>query len=166
MNNVKKVLVELVLPLILAWFFMTVLVDIVTIPTVFRNSSNIVDAGKIGMKVFGTFNRFEIIFGLIVVAGSYFNLCLNCSGKWLYFAVPLSILSFIYTFYMTPMITNTTFEIHQTAVSSPLYAELQSKHAQYHNLYRTLDSSKLLVLLVFAGKVLFDRVKGKKECAV
>ncbi len=163
MNNVKRVAIELVLPVIFAWFFMTVLVDIVTIPTVFRNAGNIEAAGRIGMKVFGTFNRFEIVFGLITLIGAFEKFRATRNKKWLMFALPLSILSFVYTFYMTPMITNTTFEIHQTAVSSPLYAELQAKHAMIHNMYRNFDATKLVVLLVFIGVVLFDQVKLKKE---
>ncbi|MBY0412633.1 MAG: hypothetical protein K2Q18_00635, partial [Bdellovibrionales bacterium] len=67
MNTFKKIGIELVLPIVIAWFLMTVLVDIVTIPTVFRNSTSITDAGKIGMTVFGRFNVFEIVFALIVL---------------------------------------------------------------------------------------------------
>lgn len=163
MNTLKKISIELVLPVVLAWFLMTVLVDIVTIPTVFRNAGSIEAAGKIGMKVFGTFNKFEIVLGLIALIGAFENFKGHRNKKWLFFAVPLSILTFVYTFYMTPMITNTTFEIHQTAVGTPLYAELQSKHAMIHNMYRNFDATKLVVLLVFAGVVLFDQVKRKKE---
>ena len=163
MRNLKKVSVEMVLPLIVAWFLMTVLVDIVTIPTVFRNSSSITDAGKIGMTVFGRFNIFEIVFAFFVLIGAIVNFRILKNRKWLYFAAPLFLLSLVYKFYMTPMITNTTYEIHKTEVSDPQYAVLQSRHAEYHNLYRTLDSSKLLFLLIFVGVVLSDRVKSNKE---
>ena len=159
MNTFKRVMIELVLPVITAWFLMTILVDIITIPAVFRNSSSIVDAGKIGMIVFGRFNFFEIFFAVVVLAGSYFNWRFNCNGKWVVFAVPLLILSILYTFYMTPMITNITYEIHQTNVQDPMYAVLQSRHAQFHNLYRYFDSSKLLYLLVFGIKVIYDKMK-------
>jgi hypothetical protein len=159
MKTLKKISIEMVLPFIIAWFLMTVLVDIVTIPTVFRNSTSITDAGKIGMTVFGRFNIFEIIFGLLTLFGA---VALK-NKKWISFAAPLLVLSLIYKFYMTPMITNTTYEIHKTEVSDPRYVELQSRHAQYHNLYRYLDTTKLIVLLVFAGVVLSDRVKANKE---
>lgn len=163
MKKLKMISIEMVLPNIYAWFFMTVLVDIVTIPTVFRNSSSIIDAGKIGMTVFGRFNIFEIVFAFLVLFGSYFNFKIHKNKKWLYFAVPLLILSFVYKFYMTPMISNTTFEIHKTNALDPMFAVLQSRHAQYHNLYRTFDSTKLIVLLIFGSLVLFDRSKSKKE---
>lgn len=163
MKVLKKISIEMVLPLIVAWFLMTVLVDIVTIPTVFRNSSSITDAGKIGMTVFGRFNVFEIVFALFIFLGSMISLKVLKNKKWIFFAAPLLILSFVYKFYMTPMITNTTFEINKTAIEDPQYAVLQSQHAEYHNMYKYFDSTKLLVLLVFAGVVLVDRVKSAKE---
>ena len=159
--KLKKISIELVLPFIVAWLLMTILVDIITIPTVFRNSTSIIDAGKIGMTVFGRFNVFEIIFAVLVLLGAIFNMQIHKNKKWLYFAVPLLLLSLVYKFYMTPMITNTTYEIHKTAVSDPMYVELQSRHAQYHNLYRYFDSTKILVLLVFSIVVLTDRVKER-----
>lgn len=159
----KKVFIELVLPFIVAWLFMTILVDIITIPTVFRNSSSIIDAGKIGMIVFGRFNVFEIIFSLIILIGAICNLKVYGNKKWLFFAAPLVVWALVYKFHMTPMITNTTYEIHKTAVTDPLYLELQSRHAQYHNLYKYFDTTKMLVLLVFSIVVIADKVKGKYQ---
>ncbi len=165
MKTLKKASLELVLPIVTAWFLMSVLVDIITIPTVFRNSSNIVDAGKIGMTVFGRFNIFEILFGLIVLSGAVVKFRCLKEKKWIVFAVPLVCLSFLYKFYMTPMITNTTYEIHKTDVADPAYATLQEKHAFYHNSYRKLEYVKLLLLLGLGGVVLVDRVKKNKEIA-
>lgn len=165
MKTLKKISVEMVLPFLLAWFLMTILVDIVTIPTVFRNSSSIADAGKIGMTVFGRFNAFEVVFAVIVLIGAIINRVELNNKKWLFFASPLLIWACLYKFYMTPMITNTTLQIHQTLVSDPLYAELQTKHAFYHNMYRYFDTSKLIFLLIFMGVVLSDRVKSNKEMA-
>jgi hypothetical protein len=161
MKNFKKFFIEMVLPFILAWFFMTILVDIITIPTVFRNSSNIVEAGKIGMTVFERFNSFEMCFSVFIMIGSYFYWKTYCNRKWFYFAGPLFILTLVYKFYMTPLIINTTIEIQATNVLDPMYAVLQSRHAQYHNFYRNLDTMKLIFLLIFGGKVLFDKIKNK-----
>lgn len=163
MKTLKRVSVELVLPFILAWFLMTVLVDIVTIPTVFRNSTSITDAGKIGMTVFSRFNSFEIVFGFIVLIGSIVNFKATNNKKWLFIAVPLVILPFVYKFHMTPMITSLTYQIHATAPTDPAYIVLQSDHAAYHTMYRYFDSTKLFVLLGFFIMVLFDRIKSNKE---
>lgn len=163
MRSFKKISVEMVLPFLLAWFLMTILVDIVTVPTVFRNSSSLVDAGKIGMAVFGRFNSFELIFSLLVLIGAVVNFKVLKNKKWLLFALPLVFWACLYKFYMTPMITSTTYEIHKTEVSDPRYVELQTQHAYYHTLYRYFDSSKLVYLLIFMGVVLSDRVKSNKE---
>lgn len=165
MSTFKKVRLELVLPVVFAWFFMSVLVDIITIPTVFRNSSSIVDAGKIGMTVFGRFNIFEIIFALVVISGAWVKYRDLKHKIWMFLAIPLVALSLIYKFYMTPMITNTTYEIHQTQTSDPQYAVLQEKHAFYHNSYRKLEYVKLLLLLGLGGAVLVNRVRNNKEIA-
>lgn len=163
MKIFKKISVEIVLPFLLAWFLMTVLVDIVTVPTVFRNSTNIVDAGKIGMIVFGRFNTFELAFSLFILIGALVNFKVLKNKKWIVMATPLVFWACLYKFYMTPMITATTYEIHKTEVSDPRYVELQSQHAYYHTMYKSFDSAKLIYLLVFMGVVLSDRVKSNKE---
>lgn len=163
MKTLKRINVEMVLPILVAWFLMTVLVDMVAIPAVFRNSSSILDAGKIGMIVFSRFNFFEVVFGLIVLLGALANVSLLKNKKWLYFVIPLVILSLIYKFHMTPMITNTTWEIQKTDRLDPLYGVLQAQHAYYHNLYKYCDTAKLVYLLVFIGIVITDKIKPHKE---
>jgi hypothetical protein len=163
MKILKKFFIEMTLPFILSWFLMTILVDMVAVPTIFRNSSNIIDAGKIGMIIFGRFNSFEIFFALMVFIGSVINYKVLKNTKWLFFSLPLFLLVISYKFYMTPMITETTYEIHKTLISDPMYVVLQSRHAEFHNLYRLLDSIKLFVLLFFGSVVLFDRLKSNKE---
>lgn len=163
MKTFKKIMIEMVLPFITAWFLMTVLVDIITIPTVFRNSSNITDAGKIGMTVFSRFNSIEVFFGAAVLIGSFANLKVHDNKKWLFIAIPMFVLPFIYKFHMTPMITSLTYQIHATDVADPAYAVLQSEHASYHTMYRYFDSAKLFVLLGFFIMVLMDKIKMTKE---
>lgn len=162
MKMFKKISFEMLLPVLFAWFMMTVLVDIITIPTVFRNSSNLVDAGKIGMIVFGRFNIIENIFAVIVLWGAVTTWQNSKKISQLFPALYLFIMSWVYTFYMTPKITETTQLIYQTAVSDPLYVSLQSQHATYHNLYRTMDSIKLFLLLAFFVWVLIIRIKSQK----
>ena len=157
MKVIKSILVELILPFILCWFFMSVLVDIVAIPTVFKNISNLQEAGKIGMTVFGRFNCFEIFFAIFIVLGvlsfkekSKLMICVS---------LILLLLSLFYTFYMTPMIAQTSIKIHSVAVTDPQYEILGRQHYYYHSLYRYLDTAKLLVLLVFAAFVTRFNIK-------
>jgi len=139
--------------------FTTIIVDIIAIPTVFRNISKIEEAGKIGMTIFGLFNYLEIFFALIVLSASLIYFKKNQVKRFLIFAIPLFILSLCYTFIFTPAITNTTYLIQQTLTTDPLFAELQTKHAFYHQLYRTLDTIKLTTLLIFTLVILVHEVK-------
>ncbi len=161
MKYIKQTLIELTIPLLVSWFLLTIFVDIFTVPAVFRNSSSIVDAGKIGMLVFGRFNKFEFVFSVLIFIGLFLDFQKDHKKRFIIVGVILILWTLLYNLYMTPMITNTTFEIHQTAVTDPLYAELQSKHAFFHNLYRKFDSTKILVLLVFIIMNISRRVKNK-----
>lgn len=163
MNRIKNILAELILPFILSWFFMSILVDIVAIPTVFKNISNLQEAGKIGMTIFGRFNCFEIFFGVFILLGV---VSLQKKSKLMIsISVTLLILSIFYTFYMTPVISQTNLRIHQLAVTDPLYEVLEKQHNYYHQLYRYFDTAKLLVLLLFATLVTQFNIKRiHKEC--
>lgn len=156
MKKCKKIILELVLPVILCWFLMSLFVDIFTIPTVFRNSRVIEDAGKIGMTVFGRFNLFELFFSTVLLTGAFLSFP---SRKLFYFALPLFTLSLLYTFYMTPMIASITQVMHATAKADPHYLYLQGQHARFHQLYRMFESGKLFVLLILFVMVLVDKIR-------
>ncbi len=159
MNTVKKIFIELMLPFIVCWFFMTIFVDIFTIPVVFRSIKSLDEAGMVGMSVFGSFNRFEVFFAVMILLGAFLKFP---KRKLFYFALPLFTLSLLYTFYMTPMITNLTGAIHATTIGEPQYALLQSEHAKFHNLYRMFDMGKLIFLLIFFTVTLLERIQSPK----
>jgi hypothetical protein len=152
MKTLKKILIELLLPFTLSWLLMSALVDFVAIPTVFKNISNLEEAGKIGMTVFHRFNFFEILLGAGILVGTIskekkapWQIVLGCA---------LFVLSLFYTFYMTPIIAEAGIKIHQISSTDPQYQVLQMQHTTYHNLYRSLDSAKLIALLIFAIQTL------------
>ena len=157
-----RILQRFFLPAVCSWFFMTVLVDFIAIPTVFRNISKISEAGKIGMTVFGRFNYFEIFFAVILLIISFSYKTQKRWNKFIIIVVPLFILSLLYTFKFTPAITYYGTEINQTMVTSPIYAELQSNLAFYHKLYRIMDSIKLLTLMFLAGLIVIQELKEEK----
>lgn len=159
----KNIFITLVLPSLFAWFFLTIFVDIFTVPTVFRTVGDVTIAGKVGILVFSKMNQFEILFGLLTLIGSFFYFRIHHSVKWLVVSVVLFVWSLFYTFYMTPKIADTTYLIHNTQASDPMYIVLQSTHAYYHTLYRYFDTSKLVVLLVFIVLVVCDLTKTKKS---
>jgi hypothetical protein len=163
MKTFKSILVELILPFILCWFFMSVLVDIVAIPTVFKNISNLQEAGKIGMTVFSRFNCFEIFFAIFILLGV--TSPREKSKLMISISIALLLLSFFYTFYMTPLIAQTTIKMHQISIADPQYEILQKQHNCFHTLYRYFDTAKLLVLLAFAVIVTRFNIKRiHKEC--
>ena len=157
MKIFKSILVELILPFILCWFFMSLLVDVVAIPTVFKNISNLEEGGRIGMIVFGRFNCFEIFFGVCILLGvlSFQEKSKIMIGA----AILLLSLSLFYTFLMTPLIADTSIKIHQILASDPQYEILQKQHNYYHALYRSFDSAKLIGLLVFAVTITRFNIK-------
>lgn len=162
MKMFKCILIEMVLPFILCWFFMSVLVDIVAIPTVFRNISNLEEGGRIGMTIFGRFNLFEIFFGFFILLGVLSHQ--KKSKLMITLSVGFLLLSIFYTLFMTPMIAETSIKIHQIAVTDPQFEILKKQHNYYHGLYRSFDSAKLLLLLFFAGIVMrFNIKKNHKE---
>lgn len=163
MKATKKILIELILPFILCWFLMSAFIDILTVPTVFKYTSNLQEAGKIGMTVFGSFNSFEIIFGILILSGAIVHdkkskLMIGTSFVLLVFA-------FVYKFHMTPMIANTSIKIHQIPTTDPEYQALFEQHNFYHHLYRYVDSVKLLILLSYAIFMIRLNICSKhKEC--
>jgi hypothetical protein len=164
MKKISSLLTELVLPFLFVWFFTTVLVDIVVIPNVFRTLGDIHSAGKIGMVVFHKFNLFEIFFAAIILSGIFLK---PLRKLWeLVTSIILFFLTLIYTFVMTPAITEITHKINQTNISDPVYAELQSNHAFYHNFYRYLDSAKLIILLIFIVATLVLKLRTAKRDGV
>lgn len=167
MKTFKNVLDELILPFILCWFFMSMFVDIFTVPTVFKYASNLQEAGRIGMTVFGRFNNFEIFFALFILAGILVkkNLTKRQLSIFITLSVALFCLSLFYKFFMTPMIANSSIRIHQITPTDPEYQILQNRHNYYHNLYRYFDSAKLVVLLIYASWMIGINSKNKhKEC--
>ena len=153
----KKIIIEMILPFLIAWFFMTVLVDIVAIPTVFKNISNMQEGAKIGMTLFGKFNCIEVFLALMILLGV---VVMKVKSKvMITFSLALLAFSMIYTFFMTPMIAQNSIQLHQIVATHPHYEILQKEHRTYHDLYRTLDTIKLILLLAFSGLMIRFNIK-------
>lgn len=160
MKTTKAVFVELVLSFILVWFFASAFVDIVAVPTVFKFTSNLVEAGRIGMTVFGRFNKFEVFFALMILIGVLSQE--KKSKLFITISVFLLGLAFFYNIVMTPAIAGAAVKMHSVNVMDPLYQVYRNEHAKYHNLYRYFDSTKLIVLLIFAGLNIRLNIKQKR----
>lgn len=161
MTKTKQVLSELVLPFILTWFFASAFVDVVAVPTVFKFTSNLEEAGKIGMTVFGRFNKMEVFFALMILGGVF---SFEKKSK-LFIGVSLALLclAIFYNVFMTPTIAGAAIKMHSVNVLDPLYQVYRNEHAKYHHLYRYFDSAKLITLLLFSVLVLRTNINNKRQ---
>ena len=134
----------LTLTSISAWFFSTVVVDFVAIPSVFRILDDPATAGLIGIKVFSTFNILEVIIAITGLVGAYF---LRHKGLLVLSILTISI-AFLYYFYLTPSIISASEVIRSfNELNSQVVEEKTREMAFFHELYVKMDSIKLLLLL-------------------
>jgi len=160
MKTTKLFFSELVLPFLLTWFFASAFVDIVAVPSVFKFTSNLQEAGRIGMTVFGRFNKLEVFFALMIIAGVVSHE--KPSKLFMTVAVGLLGLALFYNIVMTPTIAGAAVKMHSVAVTDPQYQIFREEHSKYHHMYRYFDSAKFIVLLIFSGLILRMNIKQKR----
>lgn len=147
MEKLKRLINIFSLPIIFTWLIFTLFVDILAVPTVFRNVSSIVEAGKVGMTIFTAFNRLEFLFGLIFV-----TFALNVYKKeratfLLILSTVLLFWSISYNLYFTPKIIYFADMVHSLPAGDPLIGVYKNQHMFYHNIYRYLDTAKIIYLI-------------------
>lgn len=161
MSSFKRMVTLYSLPIILTWLIATVFIDIFAVPNVFRNVSSVSEAGKVGLSVFSNFNKFELIFGIFLSLGIFFQ---KNSFK-LFTWMLISFFVFwpvLYIFKMTPGISEASQLMNSVLKTDPQYLVYKEGHAYYHNLYKTLDTIKILVLfltLIFVSILNFKERK-------
>ena len=142
------------------WLVLTCFIDFMAVPTLFRNITDVYEAGIVGIKIFTFFNYLEVIIGAYLVYYSMVHLKLK-----LY--IILSFLCFIivslYCYLLSPMISQLTSELISLVENDPkdLFGSVQVRHDFYHNLYIRLDSLKLFLITVIWVKILRIRVTIK-----
>lgn len=156
--------------LLALWLGATIAVDFFAIPAVFRNISNLSEAGAVGMSVFSSFNKLELVLALttLVTFGATLGWS-NSAPKPRVIIISLIILVLLaasYLFYLTPELTvvsiakNNSFEELERAA-------LEERLQFLHTLYVRLDSFKMLLILLLLGimakRVQVDLVSAKKE---
>lgn len=138
---------KMILLILGAWLFTTVLVDFFAIPAVFQNVSKRFEAGMVGMSVFSRFNTLEILFALGLI------ISLWCSKTPIVYKKAVMVFSFIllglavtYKFYMTPAITEINLKM-RNEINTVVIEALEKEHQLFHSLYVKLDSAKLFILM-------------------
>ncbi|MBT3586663.1 MAG: DUF4149 domain-containing protein [Halobacteriovoraceae bacterium] len=135
-----------------SWFSMTCLIDFLAVPLLFRNVPDAEIAGKIGMKIFSTFNSLELGFGMASLILVY----LMTKGRIKHrgtiitlFALALStLISVAYIIKITPAVGEYANQMHQHVEESKEYKSAEEIHQFYHHLYVKLDAAKLILLLI------------------
>ncbi len=142
------------------WLGMTVLVDFIAIPIVFRTLTDVFQAGLIGMQVFEKLNFVEVFLGLAFMVSCFY---LKKTLKLVkFFAIILSFLAGFYFFFLTPKITKLSLQMMElTHQAGAGLQQVAQDHDFYHHLYVKLDGVKILMLL-FCLFLLFYQKKKEK----
>jgi hypothetical protein len=146
------------------WRALTCFIDFIAVPTAFKTISSRQEAGELGMIIFHTFNKVEILFSFILLGCGY------SFRKWVVYKKSffsslglLVILAFVYTFHMTPTIIESNKKKYELDESDPQYMVLDKTHQSYHSLFRKTDSVKILVLFT----ILISAIRrDEQECKV
>ncbi len=145
------------------WLGLTCFLDFIAVPTVFRTISSRQQAGELGMLLFHTFNKAEILFSLILLScGLIFRKKVLDHKLFFCSLISLVILTFIYTFHMSPTIIATNKAKYELEESDPQYQVLERTHQSYHGLFRKTDTVKILTLLIILIAII-KRDEGELE---
>lgn len=136
---------------------MTLVVDFISVPLVFKSLASKEEAGKIGIKIFSRFNWFEVIYGIVLFVSAFLIKFHSPMKKNAYavVAVTLFALSISYFYYITPTIVELSGQMHSLSAGQELEA-VQKSHDFFHKLYVKLDTLKLILLLCGMG-LLFEK---------
>ena len=136
-----------------AWLVATIFIDFFAVMAVFKNVSNIFEAGTVGMYVFSSFNKFEIFFGVSLLTVSFMNPLSNKKIKQLMIILSLILLTIAlyYNFFLSPKISELTIQMHEIGLGNEGYDLTENSHQIFHKRYVSLDSLKLLLLLILLG---------------
>jgi len=147
-----------------SWFATTALIDFVAVPTVFRNISSLQEAGRVGMIIFSTYNKVEVVMGLML-SGLFFKIWrtsrLRRHSYFMAGAIVLLLLATLYNVKITPSITELNQKKYQLEVESPAYRQVDQEHQFLHQLYVKLDGFKLLLLLGLSGACFIEKRKER-----
>lgn len=131
-----------------AWLALTCFVDFLAVPAVFRESSSRIDAGNIGIVVFSSINKIELVFSVLMLLCAFL---FRSAVQWrkTFFATLIALLALIvvYNVHMTPQVEKQTLLMRDFEEGSPEYQKAEETHYFYHSLYRKTDSAKILTLL-------------------
>jgi len=155
-------IIKLLIFFLAFWMAPSVLIDFVAAPAIFRNVSNIEEAGTLGMVIFKAFNSLELVLSLVI-----FGLAFHLSRKnilkkpWLILFSVLVMWAGFFRFYLSPSIIEINKERYQLSEESEKFEILSKEHRFYHKLYVKMEGAKVIFLLV--GVIMVFRIREEQE---
>ncbi len=149
MTKTDHLLLKFLLIFLGGWFFTTCVVDFVAVPNVFRTVTNLKEAGNVGIKVFTTYNKLELIFAL-GVCGFFWKLPVhNKNILWVSRGLSVVLIGLVafYMLHLNPNIIKFAGQMHEIGIGNEGYEAVEEQHRFYHHLYVKLDGFKLISLL-------------------
>ena len=151
-EDVNPLLTQITLFALLLWAGMVAGVSFIEAPVKFTAPQVTLAIGLgIGRLVFGWLNKFELFFGLVMLAGLYFNRA--PFRIWLP-ALLLSLILLVQTIWLLPALDVRALQIIAGQVPA---------HSNLHFIYVTLEVLKLGILLGTASAVFRNQFKSKPE---
>lgn len=148
------------------WLGLTCFLDFYAVPTIFKTLTSRQDAGNLGMVLFYTFNKVEVLLALgLGVCAWFFKNDISWKKTFWTSITALFLLTLIYTFHMSPVIIESNKLKYQMEEGTPEYQALDQRHNQYHSLFRKTDGAKILILFLLLGSTLRRREEGEGERA-
>lgn len=161
----KRLFVYLVPVVLGAWIVLTIAVDFIAIPTVFRTLKDINLGGSVGVELFPKVNKVEMILAMILLVGilykqkvkeKMFDRLILLQSFFLFF------LTLTYSFFLSPEIKRLTLLIQDKSKAYHLLPDLQIQHSFYHHLYIKLEGVKFIFLLMMITWCFFRDLKMQK----
>ena len=139
---------------IFSWIVLTVAVDFIAIPTVFRTLKDANLGGSIGIELFPKVNIVELILaiGLLISIKASINLKTRIFDRFvLVIGFFLFLLCLFFSTFLSPEIKKLTLMMMESKGNYSVLPALSVQHQFYHHLYIKLEGVKLVLLLVLMG---------------
>lgn len=143
------------LPAVLfSWILLTVTVDFIAIPTVFRTLKDVNLGGAVGIELFPKVNAVEVFLSWALIICLFYSLSIKTRLFDRFVMVMGFFLVFLSIFYFTflsPEIKTLTLEMSKKVGDYTSLPSLSVEHQFYHHLYIRLEGIKLLILAIMLG---------------
>lgn len=139
---------------LLSWIVLTVAVDFIAVPTVFRTLKDVNLGGAIGIELFPKVNVVEVILSLGLLFCLYYSMNIKVRLFDRFIMVMGFFLVFLSLFYLTflsPEIKTLTLEMARAKGDYSLLPQLSIQHRFFHNLYIKLEGIKFVILVILLG---------------